>query len=141
MSCERFCRQISSDAKYLFLFCPKHCDQGLIVAIVSYFKVGNKKGPSIIINGVISSHMCPCILRHLIDCHPQTVSQQFSLARHLKHFKLGPKPGWLFVSRISYIVILYVREGNFYVFLCAYTLSATRSAQFIRRSITFVLMW
>ena len=41
--------------------------------------------------------------------NPQTgcfvVSQLFSGARHVKCFKLGSKPGLLYVSRISYIYI------------------------------------
>ena len=36
-SFEWFCVQINSDAKYLFLSCPKPCDLGLIVVIVYYF--------------------------------------------------------------------------------------------------------
>ena len=51
-----FCLQISSDAKYFFLSCPRHCNQGLIV-IVYYFQIWNKKEPNIIISKVISSHM------------------------------------------------------------------------------------
>ena len=31
-SFEWFCLQISSNAKYLFLSCPRHFDQGLIIA-------------------------------------------------------------------------------------------------------------
>ena len=28
------CFQIRSDAKYFFLSCPRHCDQGLLVVIL-----------------------------------------------------------------------------------------------------------
>ena len=47
------------------------------------------------------------------DCHPQTdcfvVSQLFMVTRHARFFKLGSKPGWFYVGRISYpwcIIIL-----------------------------------
>ena len=33
-SFEWFCLQISSNTKYFFLFCPRHCDRGLIVVII-----------------------------------------------------------------------------------------------------------
>ena len=51
-----FCLQISSDTKYLFFSCPRHCDQRLIVVIVYYFQIWYKK-EHIIISSVISSHM------------------------------------------------------------------------------------
>ena len=67
-----FYLQISSDAKYFFLSCPRYCDWGLIVAIVYYFQIWNRKEHIIIIissssSRVINSHMCsmyietPCI--------------------------------------------------------------------------------
>ena len=56
---EWFCLQISSDAKYFFLSCPRHCDQGLIVVIVYYFQIWNKNEDNIIISRVMSSHMGP----------------------------------------------------------------------------------
>ena len=82
-SFEWFCLQIRSDAKYFFLLCPRHCDQGLIVVILYYFQIWNKKECYIIIRRVISRHMGPmysetpniyvywdilyqCILSHLI---------------------------------------------------------------------------
>ena len=40
---EWFCLQISNDATYFFLSCPRHSDWGLIVFIVSYFQIWNKK--------------------------------------------------------------------------------------------------
>ena len=54
-------------ARNIFLSCPKHCNQGLIVVIIYYFQIWNKKEHNIIINRVISSHMgsmyieTPCI--------------------------------------------------------------------------------
>ena len=36
-----------------------HCDRGLIVVIVYYFQIWNKKDHNIIISRVISSHMGP----------------------------------------------------------------------------------
>ena len=47
------------DTKYIFLSCPRHCDQGLIVVIVYYFQIWNKKEHNIIISRVIESHMSP----------------------------------------------------------------------------------
>ena len=41
-SFEWFFLQISSDAKYFFLSCPRLCDQGLIVVIIYYFQIWNK---------------------------------------------------------------------------------------------------
>ena len=67
-SFELFCLQISSDAKYFFLSSPRHCDQGLTVVIVYYFKIWIKKEHNIIIRRVIRSHMdlmyieTPCTL-------------------------------------------------------------------------------
>ena len=55
-----FCLQKSSDEKcgvFFFLFCPWHCDRGLIALIVHYFLIWNKKKECIIINRVIRSHM------------------------------------------------------------------------------------
>ena len=57
-------------------------------------------------------------------CHPQTDC----VAKHARCFKLGSKPGWLCISRISYprdIVILSVSEGIFHAYVFIYTLSAT----------------
>ena len=58
-----FCLQISSDAKYFFFSCPRHCDQGLIVVIVYYFQIWNKKKHNIIISWVISSHIGPMYIK------------------------------------------------------------------------------
>ena len=58
-SFEWFCLLIRNDIRYFFLSCPRHCDQGLIVAIVYYFQIWNKKENNIIISRVISSHMGP----------------------------------------------------------------------------------
>ena len=57
-SFEWFCLQISSDPK-VFLSCRRLCDQGLIVVILYYFQIWNKKENDIIICRVISSHMGP----------------------------------------------------------------------------------
>ena len=56
---EWFYLQLSSDAKYCFLFCPRHCDQRLIVVIVYYFQIWNKKEHNIIIIRVSRSYMGP----------------------------------------------------------------------------------
>ena len=53
-----FCLQISSAAKH-FLSYPRHCDQGLIVVIVYYSNIWNKKEDNVIISRIISSHMGP----------------------------------------------------------------------------------
>ena len=58
-SFEWFCLQISWDAKYFFLSCPKHCDLGFLVVIEYYFQIWNKKESNIIISRTISSHMGP----------------------------------------------------------------------------------
>ena len=62
-SFEWVCLQIISDAKYVFLCCPRHYDQGLIIVIVHYFQIWNKKEHNVIISRVISSQMGPSILR------------------------------------------------------------------------------
>ena len=54
-----FCLQISSDAKYFFLSCSRHCDLRLIVVIVYNFQIWSKKEHIIIICRVISRHMDP----------------------------------------------------------------------------------
>ena len=58
-SFEWSCLQMSGDAKYFFLSCPRLCDQGSIAVIVYYFQIWNKKEPNIIIRMVISSHLGP----------------------------------------------------------------------------------
>ena len=58
-SLECFCLLISSDAKYFFVSCPRHCDRGLIVVIVCYFQIWNKTEHNIIIRRVINSHLGP----------------------------------------------------------------------------------
>ena len=59
-SFEWFCLQISSDVRYFFLSCRRNCDQGLIVVIVSYFKIWHKKHNIIDSSSrVINSHMGP----------------------------------------------------------------------------------
>ena len=63
---EWFCHQISSDAKYFFLSCRKHWDWRLIVIIVYYFQIWNKKEHNIIISSrVISSYMGPMLIEIL----------------------------------------------------------------------------
>ena len=54
-----FVSKKSSDAKYFFFSCPKYNDQELIVIIVYYFQIWNKKEHNIIINRVISNHISP----------------------------------------------------------------------------------
>ena len=56
---EWFCAQINSNPRCFFLSCPRHCDRGLIVDIVYYIQIWNKKELNIIISGIICSHMCP----------------------------------------------------------------------------------
>ena len=69
-----FCLQINSDIKYFFISCPMHCDQGLIVVIIYYFKIRNKKEHNIISSRVIRSHMVPmytetpCIKKKKTKC-------------------------------------------------------------------------
>ena len=58
-SFEWFCLQISRNTKYFFLSYLSHCDQELIVVIVYYFQIWNKKEHNIISSKVISSHMGP----------------------------------------------------------------------------------
>ena len=58
-SFEWFCLQISNDAKYFFLPCPRHCNRWSIVAIVYYFQIWNKKEHNIISSRLISSQMGP----------------------------------------------------------------------------------
>ena len=61
-SFEWFCFQVSCDAKY---FSSRHCDRGLIVVIIYYFQIWNKREHSIIISRVISSHMGPMFIETL----------------------------------------------------------------------------
>ena len=64
-SFEWFCLQISG-AKYFFLSCPRHYDWGLIVVIVYYFQIWNKKYISLLLVEVLEVTWVPCILRHSI---------------------------------------------------------------------------
>ena len=57
-SFEWFCLQINR-RKIFFCYCPRHCDQGLIVVIVYYFWIWNKQEHNIIISRVICSQMGP----------------------------------------------------------------------------------
>ena len=41
----------------------RHCDQGLIVVIVYYFQIGNKKEHNTIISRVISSYTSPIYIK------------------------------------------------------------------------------
>ena len=74
-----------------------------------------------------------------IYSHPQIISlyrnTPFSIP--LRSFKLVSKPGWLYVRLICYPC---VSEGNFFVFLFTYTLSAIWNAQLLRRVIAFHLL-
>ena len=45
--------------KIFFISCERHCDQWLIVVLIYYFQIWNKKEHNIIISIVISSHMGP----------------------------------------------------------------------------------
>ena len=54
----------SCETKYFFLSYPRHCDQELIVVIVYYFLIWNKKELNIIISRVINSHMSPMYEDH-----------------------------------------------------------------------------
>ena len=54
--------------KIFFLSCPRHSDRGLIVDIVYYFQIWNKKEQSIIISRVISSHMSPMYIKTPCIC-------------------------------------------------------------------------
>ena len=65
-SFEWFCLQINSDAKYFFLSCPRHCDQGLIVVIVYYFQ-SERKNALLLVEELSAVTWVPCILRHLIS--------------------------------------------------------------------------
>ena len=60
---EWFCLQISN-AKYVFLSCLRHCNRGLIVVIVYYFQIWNKK-EHIISSRVINCHMGPV---YILSC-------------------------------------------------------------------------
>ena len=62
---------IRSDTKYLFLSNPRDCDWGLIVAIVYYFLIWNKKKEhNIIICRVIRSHLGPTYIWTLLYTLP-----------------------------------------------------------------------
>ena len=63
-SFEWFCPQISSDAKSFFFSCPRHCDQWLIVVIVYYFQIWNKKNTRLLLVELFAVTWFPCILRH-----------------------------------------------------------------------------
>ena len=83
-----------------------------------------------------------------VYCHPQTdcfiVLQFFRVCRPTRCFKLVSKPGWIYISQISYpraINILCVSEGILYVYLLTYMLLAIWSAQFLKRIIAFQYMW
>ena len=54
---------MSCDTKYFFLSCPRYCDWGLIVVIVYYFQIWNKKNTSFLIE-FLAVTWVPCILRH-----------------------------------------------------------------------------
>ena len=54
-SFEWYSLQIIRDAEYFFFSCPRHCDWELIIIIVYYFQIWNKK-EHIIICWVIKSH-------------------------------------------------------------------------------------
>ena len=63
-SFEWFCLQISSDAKYFFLPCPRYCNWELIVVIVYYFQIWNKKkNTALLLVELLTVTWVPCILR------------------------------------------------------------------------------
>ena len=74
-SFEWFCLQISSEAKYFFLLSKAWC---LLVVILNYFQIWNKKEHSIIISRIISRHMglmyieTPCIYQQQVLCRNST---------------------------------------------------------------------
>ena len=65
-SFEWFCLQISTDAKYFLLSCPRHCDQELIVVIVFYFQIWNEKNISLSLEELLAVTWLQCILRYQI---------------------------------------------------------------------------
>ena len=67
-SFEWFCLEISSDAKYFFLFCPRHCDRGLII-VIAYYQIWNKKKNTLLSVEFLVVTRVPCILRHPIFFH------------------------------------------------------------------------
>ena len=69
----QFCMILSPNKFWLhifFLTCPRHCDQGLLIVIICYFQIWNKKEISIIINRVISSHMASMYLETPLSSIP-----------------------------------------------------------------------
>ena len=58
-----FCLKISSDAKYFFLSYSRQCDQGLIVVIVFYFQIWNKKPTILLLIELLAVTWVPFILR------------------------------------------------------------------------------
>ena len=60
-SFEWFCLQISNDEKYFFLFCPMFCDRELVIIIVYYFQIWNKKELNIIISSYKQPSSCRAI--------------------------------------------------------------------------------
>ena len=56
------------------------------------------------------------------DCF--VVLQLFSVTRYARAFKLWSKPGWLYISRISYYRHSHRKRRNFCIYIFTYTLSA-----------------
>ena len=71
------------------------------------------------------------------DCF--VVSQIFRVARHVRCFKLGSKPGQRYVSRFGfpwYTIILSVSEGLCFTYISIYIyIIGYRRAQFMRRAL------
>ena len=66
-SFEWFCLQISSNAKYFFLSCSRHCDWGLIVRYFQIWKKKKKKKENIrLLFELFAITWVPFILRHPI---------------------------------------------------------------------------
>ena len=72
------------------------------------------------------------------DCF--VVSQLISGARHVRYLKLGPKSGWLYVSRISYHTIISKLNGNCFAWVLnswdiyVYIYNHSMSKPFYKRS-------
>ena len=95
---EWFCLQISSDTKYFVLFGPRHCQQGLIVVIVYYFQIWNKKEHNSIYSRVISSYMGPMNIETPYESYKMNIayySIQALIKKAMKYAK------WILLAIIS----------------------------------------
>ena len=88
-SLQWFCFQISSNAKYFFLSCPRNWDLRLIVVIVYYFKIWNKKNTLLLLLlELLAVTRDPCILKH-----PILFLASFSHQYYLLVFYWNLRPG------------------------------------------------